>query len=158
MSKKRIARIREFGKTVQEHVRKAVRREEKPGEAVQAVAVGAKHLFKRLLRGEESHSRKKATQYLREGVEAYNIKSYDRAIQHFSKATAQDDSYALAWTYLGNTHYKLGHLTEAISCWQRAIEVEPKSKGAEMAREKLHRAGKGSGSIIDNIKEQMRAR
>lgn len=158
MSKKYVARLREFGRTVQGHIRKAIRREEKPAEAVQAMAHGARHLFKRLIQPAESHKRKKANQYVREGVEAYNVRSYDRAEHYFSKAVTEDNDCALGWTYLGNTHYKLGRLTEAISAWQQAVEVEPRSKGAVMAREKLLRAGKGSGSIIDNMKEQMRIR
>lgn len=158
MRKKRIARLQAFGRTLREHLRKAAYREEKPAEAAQAVADGARHLFKRLIQPKESYKRKKAIQYVREGVEAYNIRSYDRAEQHFTRATVEDESCALAWTYLGNTHYKLGHLTEAITAWQRAVDAEPRSKGAEMAREKLSRAGKGSGSIIDNVKEQMRIR
>ena len=158
MAKTRVSRVAEYVNLILREVKRLARREGNPRSTVKTLADETKSLAKHLWQGKESPERRKAMQYVREGVENYNTHDYDRAGHFFSKALSRDDRCALAWTYLGNTHYKLGHLTEAITSWQRAADAEPKSKGAEMAREKLMRIGKGSGTLVDNINDQMMAR
>ena len=64
----------------------------------------------------------------------YNEKQYEKAEENFRMALVFDDKNPWAYCYLGNTYYKQGRRDEALTCWRRAIELEPGSKAAEKAR------------------------
>lgn len=158
MGKTRKERLQEYGRGVRDQVRRVLRRETAPLAAGKALLDDTRRLAKRLYRGEETKERKRAKQYLHQGVEAYNVRNYERAQTLFDKALYADEQFGLAWAYLGNANYKLGHLTEAVRAWHKAMEVEPHSKGAEMAREKLLKVGHGKEGVVETVKEQMRNR
>lgn len=84
---------------------------------------------------EEEH--KQAARHLETGREYYNKKRYKKALKYFQKAAALDGRYGLAYYYLGLAMYKTDRPKGARSAWQRAIDVDPDSEGAEKAREKL---------------------
>lgn len=149
-------RLRELAHSFTDHLKKALHREESPGQALRQVADATRHNLKRIKEGEISKERKKAKQYVKEGVDAYNDHHYDRASQLFNKAINHDEAYSLAWVYLGNTLYKLGRPTESVQAWQKAVEAEPHSKGADMAREKLTKVGPPKDSLLETIRDQMR--
>ncbi|HNR32380.1 MAG TPA: tetratricopeptide repeat protein [Candidatus Hydrogenedentes bacterium] len=158
MAKTRKERLREYGSNVAGQLRRALRREVAPADAVKTLYHDTRHLAKRMLRGEQTKERKRAKQFLQQGVEAYNSRCYDRAHSLFDKALYHDGHFALAWAYMGNAHYKLGHYGEAVQAWQKAVEVEPGSRGAAMAKEKLAKVGTGNEGVFAAIKDQMHER
>lgn len=84
---------------------------------------------------EEDH--KRAARDLETGREYYNKKRYKKAAKYFQRAATIDGRYGLAYYYLGLAFYKTDRPKGARSAWQRAIDVDPESEGAEKAREKL---------------------
>lgn len=106
-------------------------------------------LFYRLNKGETSHNRKQAIELVKRGMTKYNEKNYTEAEELFRRAVGKDAGYGRAHAYLGNTLYKLKRLTDAISCWNKAIEVEPNSDAADLAKEKLLSVNKGSDGLLD---------
>lgn len=158
MPKTRKERLQEYRREMRLHVRQVWRREVSFLAAVKAMVEDTRHVARRVLRGEQPAGRRRAKQYLQQGVQAYNAGRYDRAQALFDNAINADDHFALAWVYMGNARYKMSRLTEAVQAWQKALEVEPGSKGAEMAREKLERVVHGREGAADAYKEQLRSR
>ena len=94
--------------------------------------------FKRFFRFSGSSRRQvEARRLVEQGRQHYNQKRSEEAERTFRDAIIEDDSYALAHTYLGYTLYKQKRPQEAALYWQQAIEIAPKSDAARKAGEKL---------------------
>ncbi len=122
------------------HVCAVVRKEEAPGEAVSGLWHSCRRFARHLFRP-TPNARKWAIHYVKEGVEHYNAKNYEKAEEAFKSAIEHDRGYARAHTYLGNTYYKTDHMAKALGAWNQAIKVEPKSDAADKARAKVKNIG-----------------
>lgn len=140
------------------HFRAYFRAEESLAAALEGAYKAFRHFFRRIASKPPDHNRKHAVHWVKKGVEHYNAHEWLEAERLFQRAIDHDATYARAWTYLGNTCYHRGRLTEAVTAWNRAIEAEPRSEAANMAREKLLTVGHGAEGLVATIKEQMRAR
>lgn len=107
------------------------------GEALRAAWLDTRKLAYRVSKGETTNNRKHAIDLVKRGMAKYNEKHYAEAEELFRRAAAADGGYARAHAYLGNAIYKQRRLTDAITCWNKAVEVEPNSDAADLAREKL---------------------
>jgi len=105
-----------------------------------------------------TEARKHAIHSLKKGMNAFNSGDLETAEHYFRRSLSYDEHYARAYAYLGLTLYKRGRLTEAVTMWNKAIEVEPGSDAAKMAHEKLAHLGHGAGGLVAEIKEQMKHR
>ncbi len=88
-----------------------------------------------------------ARRLVEKGRQHYNRKQYEQAETLFRDAIIEDESYALAHTYLGYVLYKQQRLQEAALYWQQAIEIAPKSEAARKAGEKLRVLRSQKGKI-----------
>ena len=139
MPKKLRQRFQAYEAEVSTHLRRLFRREEKPREALTAVAKDTRKLARKVLQPEPTENHKQAIVWVKKGVAAYNLKEYEDAEQCFRRALAFDENYARAYLYLGNALYKKRHRSEAFAAWETAIDVAPRSEAAKMAQEKLDR-------------------
>lgn len=148
-----------FEQQIMLHLRRVAAREESPREAFQRLRSDAAKLARGLLKPRASKEHKRAVHEVKLGVAAYNETRYEAAEKHFRKALTYDGDYARALLYLGNTLYKRGRLTDALTHWHKADEVDPRSEAAELARQRLARMGKTEGGdVVTGVKERMRAR
>lgn len=66
------------------------------------------------------------------GGEYFNLKRYDKAIEHLRKAVALDPKYSAAWKLLGKALADAGHTDEAIKAYEDGIRVA-EEKGDKQA-------------------------
>ena len=125
---------------VVKHARRIARFEEGPADFIIATTGKCKHFFHRVFKP-MSKQHKQAIHYVKLGVRAYNAKDYDEAEENFLYAIAHDGKYARAFTYLGNTYYKVDKLPDAMKMWSKAVASDPKSDAAKNAEAKLSRYG-----------------
>lgn len=109
----------------------------------------------RLRSGGTSNERKRAIDLVKSGMKAFNNKSYHEAEELFRRAAGKDPGYGRAHAYLGNALYKQKRLTDAVTAWNKAIEVEPSSDAADLAREKLAKASKPTHDALFDIPVDM---
>ena len=67
-----------------------------------------------------------AVQWNEKGMEGYNRKDYQGAIEYFRKAIELDPKYANPWNNMGSAYGKLGDYNKQIECCRKAIELDPK--------------------------------
>lgn len=101
------------------------------------VRLRRRRVMKTLPEPVSDYEHKQAARHLETGREYYNKKRYKKALKYFEKAAAVDGRYGLAYYYLGLAMYKTDRPKGAKLAWQRAIDVDPESEGADKAREKL---------------------
>lgn len=65
------------------------------------------------------------TPFVNLGDAAYQRKSYDSAINYYSRAAAEKDAAASVFFKLGNAHYRLRHIGEAMLAYERALLRQP---------------------------------
>ncbi len=140
---------------VGEHIRRYLRAEEGAREALAGVRKETRRFIRKAWRGPATESHKDAVRYTQLGIAHYNAGEYADAEERFRRAVEMDPKYARAHYDLGNTCYKRGHLTEAVTAWREAIDAAPRSEIADSAREKLLLMGHGKDGLVDTIKEQM---
>lgn len=124
-------------------------------ESTHEVRKAIRKFLKKTLGGPDTKEHKEANRYTKRGAALYNEGEYRDAEEQFRCAVEMDPHYARAHYYLGNTFYKRGRLTEAVTAWKHAIDAEPNSDVADSAREKLLVVGHGEDGLISTIKEQM---
>ena len=67
-----------------------------------------------------------AAQWNEKGMERYNRKDYQGAIEYFRKAIELDHKYASPWNNMGSAYGYLGNYNKEIECYRKAIELDPK--------------------------------
>jgi len=119
------------------HLREFISGRETLGEILGALVRDVRK-FKRFFRfSGSSRTKVEARRLVEQGRQHYNQKRYEEAEKIFRDAIIEDESCALAHTYLGYVLYKQQRLQEAALYWQQAIEIAPKSEAARKAGEKL---------------------
>lgn len=58
-------------------------------------------------------------------VSARNAEAYEKSAQNFNKAIKLDPAYAAAYNGMGALYREAGNLDDAISCWEKAVELRP---------------------------------
>jgi tetratricopeptide (TPR) repeat protein len=83
------------------------------------------------------------------GNECLKAGERDTAIEHLTRATALDPRYTAAWKLLGKALQAAGRNAEALSAWQRGIEVAH-TRGDKQAEKEMtvfaRRIEKAAGS------------
>jgi tetratricopeptide (TPR) repeat protein len=148
--------IRTFTKNITRHTGYVLRGRESVGDAFSGVASDAKKLRKHAGKKHSSDRRKEATKLLKQGREAYNSKNDTLAEKCFREAVLADETYALAYAYLGNALYRQGRTEEAEHNWHRATMVDPGSEGASKALRSLQRLAKQKKAFIDRLDDKLR--
>lgn len=148
-------RFQEMRADVVRHLRAWFRAEEDAKTARRAIRKSFRRFYTKATQGHATHEHKEANRYTRQGAEHYNSGNYRDAEEVFQRAVALDPGYARAHYYLGNTYYRRGRLTEAVTAWKHAIDAQPQSEVADDAREKLLIVGHGEEGILSTIKDQM---
>jgi len=67
-----------------------------------------------------------AVQWNEKGMERYNRKDYQGAIEYFRKAIELDPKYASPWNNMGGAYGALGDHNKEIEYCRKAIEIDPK--------------------------------
>jgi hypothetical protein len=73
-----------------------------------------------------------AADQFREGVELFNRGIYAAAFQHFNTVIYLKPDFADAWNNAGAALYRAGNRKDAITCYQKAIELQPNDVDARM--------------------------
>ena len=95
---------------------RAVQLEENPATLLQAM-----ELYQTILAVRPDH----APALINVGTIYYNLRKYDKAEQHYRRATIADPGYALAFFDLGNVLDEMQRLTEATAAYQKAVTLVP---------------------------------
>jgi tetratricopeptide (TPR) repeat protein len=95
---------------------RAVQLEENPATVLQAM-----ELYQTILAVRPDH----APALINVGTIYYNLRKYERAEEHYRKATIADPGYALAFFDLGNVLDEMQRLTEATAAYQKAVALVP---------------------------------
>lgn len=151
-------RFQSYTFDVRGHLDRAKKSEIGWGEALNGVWRETRKLAYRATKGETSHNRKYAIELVKRGMNEYNAKRYKDAEELFRRAADKDSGYGRAYAYLGNTLYKLNRLTDAVTAWNKAIEVEPTSDAADVAKKKLQSMAKSQEGGIDIVSDLVRTR
>ena len=130
-------RVNDFAEGLKEQAEQAKKGKISWREAAQGFVAEARKFAYRLKAGGTSNDRKRAIDLVKRGMKAYNEKDYDAAESLFRRATHKDPGYGRGYAYLGNALYKQKRNIDAVTAWNKAIDVEPNSDAAEMAKEKL---------------------
>src|SRR3954447_14152212 len=70
----------------------------------------------------DAQSRREALQFYRVGLELFTGEKFERAAEEFSKATAKDPLFTLAYYQAGQSYMNLKRYASAIQAFQRCIE------------------------------------
>lgn len=158
MAKSLKERFQAYAYDVGEHLDRLKKGEVGYFAAVREIWLETRKLAYRATKGDTSHGRKQAIELVKRGMGEYNAKRYPDAEELFRRAVGKDAGYARAHAYLGNTLYKQKRLTDAVSAWNKAIEVEPSSDAADMAKEKLLSLAKAREGGLDMVNDLVRTR
>jgi tetratricopeptide (TPR) repeat protein len=101
---------------VQDMFLRAVQLEENPVTIPQAMEV-----YQEILAIQPEH----APALINLGTIHYNLRLYEKAEQHYRRATESDPEYALAFFDLGNVLDEMQRLTEATAAYQKAVALVP---------------------------------
>jgi tetratricopeptide (TPR) repeat protein len=145
-----------FGKNIGLHIRNVVTREETVTEAWNEIVKDAQKLKRLIMKATTPAVEKEADQLVNEGRRAYNARDYDKAETFFRQALIADSNHCGAHTYLGYALYKMGRITEAEGCWNRAIDVAPTLAAGEKARAKLLHLEKKKKQAVSDLEDRLR--
>lgn len=67
----------------------------------------------------------KIEEYYNYGVELFNEEKFEDAIPYFQYCIELDKNYWQAYQYLGNIYYSLGHHSDALSYYEKTIQLNP---------------------------------
>jgi tetratricopeptide (TPR) repeat protein len=101
---------------VQDMFLRAVQLEENPATIPQAMEV-----YQEILVIQPGH----APALINLGTIHYNLRLYEKAEQHYRRATEADPEYALAFFDLGNVLDEMQRLSEATAAYQKAVALVP---------------------------------
>jgi tetratricopeptide (TPR) repeat protein len=86
------------------------------------------NLIKAALQGHEPTFTVKSPEYFYlQGILAENKHEYDKAIDHFAKATQLDPSFADAYIQLGYVYFLKGKFDLQLKAYENAVKVDPKN-------------------------------
>ena len=83
-----------------------------------------------------------------EANRAYANRAYEEALALYDSVAAQGQVSAELYYNLGNTHYQLGHLAEALLHYERALRLNPGHQDAAFNRRLV------AQKVVDNIEPQ----
>jgi len=69
------------------------------------------------------------------GSECFKLHDWNAAIEHFSRALEQDETYSAAWKLYGKALAEAGRLDEAIGAFERGIGVAEAKGDVQAAKE-----------------------
>ena len=72
-----------------------------------------------------------ANQLFSSANKAYKATQYEKAIEGYSQVRAKGVANAALYYNLGNAHYKLGHISQAILNYERALKLQPTDEDAQ---------------------------
>jgi tetratricopeptide (TPR) repeat protein len=79
---------------------------------------------------------------------AYSDRQYEQAVQLYDSILAQGLVSAEVYYNLGNAHYKLNHIAEALLNYERALRLEPDHDDADFNRRLANL------KVVDNVEPQ----
>ena len=103
-----------------------------------------------------SSEHRDASQYLEKGRKKYNKKDYKTADKFFTKAVQADSQYAMAHYFLGLSQYKLKDSDAAMRSWNAAINLDPGSKYAIKADEKIQLHKARTNRSVDHLEDRLK--
>lgn len=68
---------------------------------------------------------KKAMKYLDEGVQRAMLKYFDKALESFNNAIAEEPNFVTAWQYLGDTYRNMKNDSMAVEAYLHVIDLNP---------------------------------
>lgn len=148
-------RLQDYFADLSVHATRLEKGEIRFGGFLRVVGLETKKLLYRASKGESTHQRKQAIELVKRGMVDYNEKRYKDASDLFRRAARKDPDYGRAHAYLGNALYKQNFITDAITAWNKAIEVEPNSDAADLAKEKLQKVTKPKEGLFDVVEDLM---
>jgi len=77
----------------------------------------------------DTQSRREAIQFYRVGQEFFSSEKFDRAAEEFTKATAKDPLFTLAFYQTGQSYMNLKRYASAIKAFQQCIEASRRLYG-----------------------------
>jgi len=98
-------------------------------EGVSQSSLAREYAIKALYYLERSHTRGEETiEYYRStGILLAVLERYENARQYYKEALKYDQGDFMSWTLTGDALYRLGHPEEALDCFARAEESEPRN-------------------------------
>ena len=155
MAKSLKERLQEYLLDLKAHADRLKKGEIRFAAFLRAVAQETRKVVYRVSKGETTHERKYAIDLVKRGMLDYNAKRYKDAEDLFRRAVGKDANYGRAHAYLGNALYKQKRITDAITAWNKAIEVEPNSDAADLAKEKIYKVTNGRDGLFDMVDDMM---
>ena len=130
-------RVHKLEENLAEHVKAYRDKEADAGTMLARIKKDSTRFVKGFFKAKPTKDRKKAIHYVKEGMKCFNKRDHREAILLFEKSIKADPGYTRAYAYLGDAHHKLKHTTKAVTAWQKAIDLDPKSDAAHHAKDRL---------------------
>ncbi len=70
----------------------------------------------------------KASDFYNRGVKAYEAGRYEEAVEFFKKSIAFNPGIWQAHQYLGSSYYAMGNEAEGLTCYKKALELNPENE------------------------------
>jgi len=96
------------------------------------------------LRHNNNNNNLKADEFYHNGLEFYNERKYEQAIECYDKALELRPEDAHIWNSKGMDCWGAGKCKEAVECFDRALEIYPYLNGAKINR----------GTVLQYMREQ----
>ena len=74
---------------------------------------------------DSNHSQTLSDEYILKGKELKNKKKYQKAIDKFVKALSVNPESAKSWFELGEINLIRNRIPEALTCYERAVDIKP---------------------------------
>ena len=68
------------------------------------------------------------TDLTKSGKKLHDAENYNEALSFFDQALLQDPTYPDLWNYKGIALRSLGRYAEALQCYNKSLEIEPRDK------------------------------
>ncbi len=68
------------------------------------------------------------TDLIKSGKKLLDAENYNDAVSFFDQALSQDPTNADLWNYKGIALRSLGRYDEALECYNKSLEIEPRDK------------------------------
>ena len=68
------------------------------------------------------------TDLTKSGKKLLDAENYNDAVSFFDQALSQDPTIADLWNYKGSALRSLGRYDEALECYNKSLEIEPRDK------------------------------